>query len=304
MRHVQVVDKLLPFVEAAVIPPSIDITIFNEADSVLVGDFDGVIPVVTSRIGAREMDRLHGLKVIANYGVGVDNIDLAAARERGIAVSNTPGVLTDATAELTWALILAAARRTSEGERMVRRGEWTGWTPTQLRGMGLTGKTLGVVGMGRIGRAVAERAKAFGMRVKFWGRTRPVDWEGEFVELDVLLATCDVVSIHLSKSPETDNLIDPRLLKDGAILINTARGSIVAEDVLVRELVGGRISAGLDVYASEPRVPAELLELENVVLLPHIGSATVEARQAMWDMAWANLVAGIEDRVLLNPVGV
>jgi glyoxylate reductase len=302
LRRVQVVDKLLPFVEAADIPSSIDITIFNEADGVIVGDFDGVVPVVTTRIGAVEMDRLRGLKVIANYGVGVDNIDLAAARERGIGVSNTPGVLTDATAELTWALILATARRVGEGERLVRNGEWTGWTPTQLRGTGLTGKTLGVVGMGRIGRAVGERAKAFGMRVKYWGRTRPVDWEGEIVELDELIRTCDVVTIHLSKSPETENLIDASLLKDGAILINTARGSIVDEEVLVRELVSGRIRAGLDVYAEEPTIPEALLPLDNVVLLPHIGSATHEARQAMWDMAWANLVAGIDDRALVNPV--
>jgi glyoxylate reductase len=302
LRRVQVVDKLLPFVEAAAAPSEIDITIFNELSGPLVADCDGIIPVVTTRVGSVEMDRLRGLKVIANYGVGVDNIDLAAARERGIGVSNTPGVLTDATADLTWALILATARRIGEAERLVRRGEWSGWTPTQLLGMGLNGKTLGIVGMGRIGRAVGERAKAFGMRVKYWGRTRPVDFEGERVELEDLLATCDVVSIHLSKSPETEGLIDPASLKDGAILINTSRGSIVDEPVLVRELVHGRISAGLDVYTDEPAVPSELLALENVVLLPHIGSATYEARQAMWEMAWANLLAGIDDQALINPV--
>ena len=302
MKRVQIVDKLLPFVEAEDIPGSMDITIFNEPDGVIVGDFEGIVPVVTTRIRAVEMDRLRGLKVIANYGVGVDNIDLPAAKERGVRVSNTPGVLTDATAELAWALILGICRRTGEGERMVRSYEWRGWTPTQLRGTGLTGKTLGIVGMGRIGRAVAERAHAFGMKVKFWGRTRPVDWEGEFTDLSELLATCDVVSIHLSKSPETEHLIDPRLLKDGAVLINTARGSIVNENVLVRELVSGRIRAGLDVYANEPDVPEELLGLDNVMLLPHLGSATVEARQAMWDLAWANVVAGIEDRALANPV--
>jgi glyoxylate reductase len=302
LKRVQVVDKLLPFVEAATIPPNIDITIFNETTGPLVADCNGIIPVVTTRIGAVEMDRLRGLKVIANYGVGVDNIDLAAARERAIGVSNTPGVLTDATAELTWALILATARCIREAERLVRRGEWTGWAPTQLRGIGLSGKTLGIVGMGRIGRAVGERAKAFGMRVKYWGPTMPVNFEGDQVELDELLATSDVVSVHLSKSSETEGLIDPSALKDGAILINTARGSIVKEDVLVRELVSGRISAGLDVYADEPRVPSELLALDNVVLLPHIGSATVEARQAMWDMAWANLLAGVDDQALVNPV--
>jgi glyoxylate reductase len=300
LRRVQVVDKLLPFVEATT--AEIDITIFNEASGPLVADCDGIIPVVTTRIGATEMDRLRGLKVIANYGVGVDNIDLGAARERGIGVSNTPGVLTEATADLTWALILATARRVGEAERLVRAGKWKGWTPTQLRGVGLSGKTLGIVGIGRIGRAVGERAKAFGMRVKYWGRTRPVDFEGEVLELDELLATCDVVSIHLSRSLETEGLIDPAALKEGAILINTARGSIVQEASLVRELVSGRISAGLDVYADEPRVPSELLVLDNVVLLPHIGSATYEARQAMWEMAWANVLAGIDDQALVNPV--
>jgi glyoxylate reductase len=302
LKRVQVVDKLLPFVEAATIPTDIDITIFNEITGPLVADCNGIIPVVTTRIGAVEIDRLRGLKVIANYGVGVDNIDLAAARERAIGVSNTPGVLTDATAELTWALILATARRIGEAERLVRRGEWTGWAPTQLRGVGLSGKTLGIVGMGRIGRAVGERARAFGMRVKYWGRTIPVDFGGELVELDELLSSCDVVSVHLSKSAETEGLIDPSALKDGAILINTSRGSIVDEAVLVRELVHGRISAGLDVYSDEPRVPSELLSLDNVVLLPHIGSGTYEARQAMWDLAFANLLAGIDDQALVNPV--
>ena len=302
MKRVQVVDKLLPFVEAEDISALIDVTVFDEAGGVLVGDFDGIMPVVTTRIGAVEMDRLRGLKVIANYGAGVDNIDLVAAKKRSIVVSNTPGVLTDATAELTWALILGVCRRVGEGERLVRSNEWQGWTPTQLRGVGLSGKTLGIVGMGRIGRAVAERAQAFGMKVEFWGRTRPADWNAEFTDLNKLLATCDVVSIHLSKSPETERMIDPRLLKDGAVLINTSRGSIVDEDVLVRELVSGRIRAGLDVYANEPEIPDALKALDNVMLLPHLGSATIEARQAMWDLAWANLLAGIDDRVLVNPV--
>ena len=303
MRRVQVVDKLLPFVEAATVPSDIDITIFNETSGPLVADCDGIIPVVTTRIGPVEMDRLRGLKVIANYGVGVDNIDLGAARERGIGVSNTPGVLTDATAELTWALILATARRVGEAERLVRSGKWSGWTPTQLRGMSLDGRTLGIIGAGRIGREVGRRAQAFGMRVVYWSRTR--DATLEFVDLDTLLRTADVVSIHLARSSQTDGLMDAgklKLLRDGAILINTARGSIVDEPALVRELASGRISAGLDVYAHEPAVPTELLGLENVVLLPHLGSATHEARQAMWDLAWSNVEAFLGGAALISPI--
>jgi glyoxylate reductase len=262
-----------------------------------------LIPTVTDRVGAAEIDRLPQLKLIANFGVGYDNIDVAHARGRGIAVTNTPGVLTAATAELTWALILAVARRIGEGERMVRANAWPGWQPTQMRGMSLDGKVLGVIGAGRIGREVGRRAAAFGMRVICWGRTRHAGLE--YVELDELLRMSDVASIHLSRSSETEGLIGAGrlgLLRDGGILINTARGSIVDEAALVRELVRGRISAGLDVYAREPEVPVELLALENVVLLPHLGSATMEARQAMWDLAWANVTAFMESKPLLSPV--
>ena len=265
----------------------------------------GIIPTVADRIGPSQIDRLQGLQIIANYGVGYDNIDVGYARERGIAVTNTPGVLTHATAELTWALILATARRVGEGERMVRAGRWTGWTPTQLRGMSLQHKILGVVGAGRIGREVARRAPAFGMEVLYWSRQPHPDVNGQFVELDDLLRLSDVVTIHLSRSAETQRLIDSvrlSLLRDGAVIVNTSRGSIVDEAALVREIVHGRISAGLDVYANEPSVPGELLGLENVVLLPHLGSATIEARQGMFDLAWSNLIAGLHGESLLSPV--
>ena len=267
------------------------------------GEYVAVVPTVIDRVGRAEIDRLSALRLIANFGVGYDNIDVGYARERGIAVTNTPGVLTGATAELAWALILAVARRIGEGERMVRAGKWTGWQPTQLRGQTLDGKTLGIVGAGRIGRATGERASVFGMRTVYWGRSKTNGLE--FVELDELLGTCDVVSIHLSRSVETEGLIDASKLarlKDGAMLINTARGSIVDEAALIRELQSGRISAGLDVYAREPNIPAELLELNNVVLLPHLGSATHEARQAMWDLAWANVVALLDGKALVSPV--
>ena len=283
--------------------PDIDAQFFDAAPS---GElFRGIIPTVVNRVGRAEIDGLPGLKVIANYGVGYDNIDVNYARERDIIVTNTPGVLTGATAELTWALLLAVARRVGEGERLVRAGKWTGWAPTQLRGLSLEGKTLGIAGAGRIGREVARRAAAFGMRVIYWSRSPHPDVNGEFVDLDDLLRSADVVSVHLSRSNTTDGLIDATrlaLLRDGAILINTARGSIIDENALVQELVSGRISAGLDVYAHEPSVPRELLTLENVVLLPHLGSATFEARQAMFDLAWRNLLAVLGGGQPINPV--
>jgi glyoxylate reductase len=263
-----------------------------------------LVPTVNNRVGRAEIDRLPNLGLIANYGVGFDNIDVNYAQARGVAVTNTPGVLTAATAELTWALVLAVARRIGEGERLVRARAWTGWTPTQLRGMSLDGKTIGIIGAGRIGREVGRRATAFGMEVIYWSRTIQPELHHE--QLDELLHASDVVSIHLSRSAETEGLIDARrlaLLRDGAVLINTARGSIVDEAALVRELVSGRIRAGLDVYAREPWVPRELLRLENVVLLPHLGSATFEARQAMWDLAWTNVQAFLAGKPLPTPVG-
>lgn len=306
MSRVLVVDSLQPFLEATPVPPNISATTFPEAVGIPEGQAVGLMPTVTTRVTAADMDRLHGLRVIANYGVGYDNIDTAAARERGIVVSNTPGVLTDATAELTWALILAAARRLGEGERLVRAGAWDGWKPTQLRGMGLKGKRLGIVGAGRIGREVGSRAKAFGMRLAYWSRTRQRDWELDcnalFLDLDELLATSDVVTIHVAKAEETERLVDARKLKDGAILINTARGAVVEEAGLIAELQSGRIRAGLDVYAAEPNVSPALRSLENVVLLPHLGSATQEARQAMWDLAWENVLHGLRGEPLLTPV--
>jgi glyoxylate reductase len=280
-----------------------DVAIQFFSSSVPAGDYEIIVPTVTHRIGRSEMDALPQLRLIANYGVGYDNIDVGYARERGIAVTNTPGVLTAATAELTWALILAVARRIGEGERLVRAGAWTGWAPTQLRGTSLEGKTLGIIGAGRIGREVGQRAAAFGMKAIYWGRSRRPGLE--FVELDELLQTADVVSIHLSRSKETEGMIDAgklALMKRGAVLINSARGSIVDEEALTRELVSGRIRAGLDVYAHEPAIPLAMMKLENVVLLPHLGSATYEARQAMWDLAWRNVAAFVKGAALLTPV--
>jgi glyoxylate reductase len=299
MKRVLVAGSLAEFVAQGT--PDINIEFFGER--IPRTECHGIIPTVTDRVAAEQIDALNGLQIIANYGVGYDNIDAGHARERGISVTNTPGVLTAATAELTWALILAVARRIGEGERLVRAGLWSGWAPTQLRGWSLAGKLLGIVGAGRIGREVGRRASAFGMRTVYWSRNRRADLE--HVELDELLHTADVVSIHLARAHATENLINAAQLarlRDGAILINTARGSIVNEDALVRELMSGRISAGLDVYTHEPVIPAELLALENVVLLPHLGSATHEARLAMWELAWSNLLACFAGRPLLSPV--
>lgn len=299
MTAILVADLLREFAESMPADAVID---FFGAD-IPQHDCSILVPTVSNRVGRAEIDRLPNLGLIANYGVGYDNIDMSHAQARGVAVTNTPGVLTAAAAELTWALILATTRRIGEGERLVRMRAWTGWTPTQLRGMSLDGKTLGVIGAGRIGREVGRRAAVFGMQVIHWSRT--IQPGLQHTQLDELLHASDVVSIHLARSAETEGLIDARrlaLLRNGAVLINTARGSIVDEAALVRELVSGRIRAGLDVYAQEPWVPRELLGLENVVLLPHLGSATVEARQAMWDLAWGNVRAFLGGQPLLTPV--
>jgi glyoxylate reductase len=248
---------------------------------------DALIAVV-ARVSAEELDLLPDLRLVANYGVGYDTVDVAACRERGIAVTNTPGVLDAAVADLTLALILACRRHLVESDRFVREGRWQrGWAQPELLGRDLAGSTLGLVGRGRIGTEVARRAEAFGMHVAHHRRS-------DGVPLDELLQTADVVSLHVPLTPETHGLISRErlaLLQDGATLINTARGAIVDEDALVDELVSGRISAGLDVFANEPGVPERLLGLPNAVLTPHIASATVETRAAMTRVLVENVLA-------------
>jgi glyoxylate reductase len=251
------------------------------------------------------LELLPGLRVVANFGVGFDRIDIAACAARGVVVTNTPGVLDDATADLTFALILAARRQVVEGDRLVRAGLWSGsWSEGGLAEE-VTGSTLGIVGLGRIGSAVARRARGFELRVVY-NRLRSVETElGEFRELDELLAESDVVSIHVPLTAETEGLLDARrlaLLRDGACLVNTARGEIVDEQALVRELVSGRIRAGLDVFAYEPEVPRDLLDLPNVVLTPHLGSATRQTREAMTRLVVANLLAVERGEPPLTPV--
>jgi glyoxylate reductase len=250
------------------------------------------LAAVGERIDDRTLELLPHLRLIANYGVGYDSIDVAAAARRGIAVTNTPGVLTAATADLTLALILAVRRRVVTANRAVRAGRWSsGWADPDFLGRDVSGSTVGIVGLGRIGQAVARRAEAFEMSVIH--NSRASDAEG-WRELDDLLATADVVTLHVPLTSETEGLLDGRrlgLIRDGACLVNTARGLIVDEPALVRELVSGRIEAGLDVFAHEPRVPPELLDLPNVVLTPHIGSATSETRAAMTRVLVDNLLA-------------
>jgi glyoxylate reductase len=266
-----------------------------------------LICLLTERIDAAVLEAGTDLRIVANIAVGYDNIDLAAARARGIVVTNTPDVLTDAVAEFTWALILAVTRRVSEGERVVRRGAWRGWALDFMLGTELRGKQLGLVGVGRIGRAVAARAPAFGMHVAYVSRGGAAgEAPGERMSLDQLLLTSDILSIHVPLTSETHHLIDQRSLarmKRSAYLINTSRGAIVDEEALVWALRERLISgAALDVYEHEPKVAAGLLEFENVVLAPHLGSATRETRTAMADLAVSNALAVLAGRPPLTPV--
>jgi glyoxylate reductase len=259
-----------------------------------------LLSMVTDQVDRAVIEAGTGLRVIANAAVGYNNIDLAAARERGIVVTNTPGVLTDATADLTWALILAVTRRLGEGERWVRRRSWPGWAFDQLLGMELRGKQLGVVGFGRIGQAVAARAVAFGMTVVHASRS------GSGIPLDRLLSTSDVVTLHVPLTAETKHLIDqPALarMKRTAYLINTSRGPVVDEAALAWALKNRLIAgAALDVYEREPIVHEALFELENVVLAPHLGSATSETRTAMADLAVRNVLAVLSGQAPLTAV--
>jgi glyoxylate reductase len=273
-----------------------------------LSELDSARPDVEALVVANEpvpLELLPGLRLVANFGVGYDRLGAAELRSRGVVVTNTPGVLDAATADLTFALILAARRRVVEGDQRVRAGEWSGSWADGLLAEELTGSTLGIVGLGRIGQAVARRAWGFELRVVYTQRTRARTELGEYRELDELLAEADIVSIHAPLTPETDGLVDARrlsLLKDGAVLVNTARGEIVDEPALVAELVSGRIRAGLDVFAHEPHVPKELLSLSNVVLTPHLGSGTRQTREAMTRLVVENIRAFECGKELVTPV--
>jgi glyoxylate reductase len=265
-----------------------------------VGNADVLVPTVTDSIDEDVIEAAGDrLKLIANFGNGVDHIDLKAARARGILVTNTPGVLTDDTADMTMALILSVPRRLAEGEKLARSGEWRGWSPGAMLGHRIGGKTLGIVGMGRIGQAVAARARAFGLTVHYHNRHRlPAPLEDQLgatwhADLDEMLSGSDFVTIHTPHTDQTEHVIDARrlaLLKPQAYLINTSRGTAIDEAALIEALEAGRLAgAGLDVFEHEPAIDPRLLALSNVVLLPHMGSATYEARVATGERVITNI---------------
>lgn len=280
------------------------------------GEADVLAPTVTDRIDARIVDAAgERLKLIASYGAGVDHIDVARAAERGVAVTNTPGVLTEDTADMTMALILAVPRRLAEGERLVRGGAWRGWGPTAMLGRRIWGKRLGIVGMGRIGAAVARRARGFGLTVHYHNRRRaPAALEQEleatwWASLDRMLARMDIVSVNCPHTPATYHLLSARrlaLLRPHAYVVNTSRGEVIDEAALARLLRDGRIAgAGLDVYEREPAVNPRLMALDNAVLLPHMGSATVEGRLDAGEKLIVNIKSFVDghnppDRVIAS----
>lgn len=289
------------------LPPSKEVIIQHTRDK------DGLLTLLTDMIDLEVMDSCPRLKVISNYAVGFDNIDVAAATERGIVVTNTPGVLTETVADFTWALLMACARRIVEADRFTRLGEWKTWGPTLLLGVDIAGKTLGIVGAGRIGSSVAKRAAGFNMRVLYTDNDRKEDFEkqtgAKFVDLDTLLRESDFISLHVSLTEETKHLIAKSELgkmKPTAILINTSRGPVVDQEDLYDALVSGKIlGAGLDVFVTEP-IPASdpILKLKNVVITPHIASASVETRDKMAEIAAQNLLDalfGKTPRFTVNP---
>ncbi|HET9332695.1 MAG TPA: D-glycerate dehydrogenase [Gemmatimonadota bacterium] len=276
------------------------------------GEVAGLGVQLTTTIDRQLLTRLPALEIVADYAVGYDNVDLAAAAERGVAVTHTPDVLTEATADLTWGLILAVARRVLEGDRIVRSGVWTGWHPRQLLGMELAGATLAILGMGRIGEAVARRGMAFGMRIVYWSRSPRPEVERKLgarrLDLETVLSESDVVSVHLPLADDTRHLLDAgrlALMKSGSILVNTSRGPIVDEDALADALDAGCLmGAGLDVHEREPAIHPRLAASPRTVLLPHLGSATVETRERMAEVVARNLLAVVGGGPPTDPVPI
>mgnify|MGYP001250715240 FL=1 len=275
---------------------------------------DVLVPTVTDQIDAKILSQAEeSLRLVANYGTGVDHIDLTIARQRGITITNTPDVLTEDTADMTMGLILAVSRRLTEGERRLRNGDWHGWAPTSMLGHRIYGKRLGIVGMGRIGQALARRARGFGLSIHYHNRHKlheevELELEATYWEsLDQMLARMDVISVNCPHTPATYHLLSARrlkLLQGHAVIVNTSRGEVIDENALTRMLVGGEIGgAGLDVFEHEPAVNPKLVALDNVVLLPHMGSATFEGRIDMGEKVLINIKTFIDghnppDRVL------
>lgn len=290
--------------------PGFDVVWIETRDPTPRGDFVAIIPILSRPMGEAELEGLPDLRVLAQCAVGYDNIDLQAAARRGVPVTNTPDVLTESTADLAWALLLAVARRMKEGQEMLARDRWTGWSPTQLLGLELNGKALGIVGAGRIGQAVGRRALGFGMEVLYSDNDpRPEFEEGvgaSRLDLTSLLGGSDVVSVHVPSTDETRGMFDRSMfsrMKQGALFINTARGDLVEEEALLAALDSGQLGgAGLDVFSREPDVPRELVVHPKVVALPHIGSATTQTRRAMASLAVENAREVLAGRAPITPV--
>ena len=307
------VTRVIPGSAIATLRQSPHEVVVNEHDRPMTRDellrgipgVTGVLTQMADRVDAEFFDAAgESLRVVSNYAVGYNNIDVTEATRRGVVVCNTPGVLTEATADIAWTLLLGVARRAGEGERMVRAGLWHGWGPGQMLGGDIVGKTLLIIGAGRIGHAVARRALAWNMHIIYVARSRHEEWETQLnarrMELDEALPLADFVSLHCPLTEQTRHLIDVRrlgLMKSTAYLINTARGPVVDEAALVAVLKARRIAgAGLDVYEREPELAPGLAECDNAMLLPHLGSATVETREAMGDLAARNLLAVLAGR--------
>jgi lactate dehydrogenase-like 2-hydroxyacid dehydrogenase len=275
-----------------------------------LGDYDVVIPTLGDAFGAASFAAVPSprCRLLANFGVGYNHIDVAAASAAGIAVTNTPGAVTDATADIALTLILMTARRAGEGERLLRSGGWTGWHPTQMLGMHVTGRTVAIIGMGRIGQAIARRCHfGFGCRIVYASRSpKTLDFPAEAMGLEAALGVADIVVLAVPATPQTRHMMDAGMLaamQPHAILVNIARGDVVDETALIAALGAGVIAGvGLDVYEFEPAVPDALIAMENVTLLPHLGTAALEVREAMGRMALDNVIALAEGRDLPNPV--
>lgn len=275
-----------------------------------IKDADAVLSLLTERIDKEAIDNLSKCKIVANCAVGYNNIDVAYAKVRKLVVTNTPYVLTDATADLTVALILACARRLREGEQMMRENKFDGWKPNMLLGFDLKGKTVGIIGAGRIGRATARRLKGFGVKIIYFDRKKRDEFETEFlstrVNLKELMKQSDIISVHLPLSKETHHIINKEnlsLMKKTAVIVNTSRGDIIEEKALIKILNQKKIfAAGFDVYENEPNINPDLRTLENVFLLPHIGSATVETRAAMALLAANNIINVLNGKEPITPI--
>ncbi|MBN1300361.1 MAG: D-glycerate dehydrogenase [Melioribacteraceae bacterium] len=309
-RIPEVAINLLKKNKFEILQPISDKPISKNRLKLLAEQADGILSLLTDRIDKELINSLQRCKVIANFAVGYNNIDIIAASEKGIIVTNTPGVLTDSTADLTIALMLNTTRRISESEKFLRDGKFTGWKPDLLLGRELKNKILGIIGAGAIGQAVGERALSFGLKIIYYNRSPKREFErktrSKKVSLNTLLKTSDIISIHLPLSDETKNLLSKEkleLLKRDAVIINTSRGEILDEQHMIKMLESNRIySAGLDVFHNEPDINPRLLKMRNVIVLPHVGSATVETRNAMAELAAKNIINVLKGRKPLTPV--